>query len=128
MVHQFDYDSHYEGPSLPVVELGVTGRKATKNQVVSALVDSGADATLIPVNILREVDARKIDSRWARNISGVRYQVAMYAVDLAIGSFAFPDTEVIANIQTDEIVLGRDVLNQLIVTLNGLASVVEITR
>jgi hypothetical protein len=52
----------------------------------------------------------------------------MYTVDLAIGSFTFPDTEVIANIQTDEIVLGRDVLNQLIVTLNGLESVVEITR
>jgi len=52
----------------------------------------------------------------------------MYAVDLGIGTFTFPDTEVIANHQTDEIVVGRDVLNQLIVTLNGLASVVEITR
>jgi predicted aspartyl protease len=124
--HQFEYDTDYPGPALPVVELGVTGR--AESRVLSALVDSGADATLIPVNILQAVDARKIDSRWARNISGVRYRVAMYAVDLGVGSFVFPDTEVIANHQTDEIVLGRDILNQLIVTLNGLASVVEITR
>jgi len=119
-VHQFEYDSDYLGPALPVVELGVTGRAETR--VISALVDSGADATLIPANLLRAVEARKIDSRWARNISGVRYRVTMYAVDLGIESFTFPDTEVIANNQTDEIVLGRDVLNPLIVTLNGLAS------
>lgn len=125
-LHQFEYDTAYPGPALPVVELGITGRGETR--VIPALVDSGADATLIPLNILQAVDARKIDSRWARNISGVRYRVTMYAVDLGIGSFAFLDTEVIANHQTDEIVLGRDVLNQLIVTLNGLASVVEITQ
>jgi hypothetical protein len=41
-VHQFDYDMNYEGPALPVVELGVTGRNATKNQVVSALINSGS--------------------------------------------------------------------------------------
>lgn len=58
------------------------------------------DATLIPVNILQAVGARKIDSRWARNISGVRYRVTMYAVDLGIGSLTFPDTEVVANNQT----------------------------
>ena len=125
-VHQFEYDSDYPGPALPVVELGITGRAETR--IISALVDSGADATLIPANILRAGDARKIDSSWARNISGLRYRVTMYAVDLGIGSFTFPDTEVVANNHTDEIVLGRDVLNQLIVTLNGLASVVEITR
>ena len=127
-VHQFEYDTGYAGPALPVVELGLRGRDATKTQIVAALVDSGADATLIPTHLLNAIEARKIDSRWARNISGIRYRVAMYAVDLSVGSFTFPDTEVIANQQTDEIVLGRDVLNQLIVTLNGLANIVEITR
>jgi hypothetical protein len=36
--------------------------------------------------------------------------------------------EVIAELQDDEVILGRDVLNQLIVTLNGLASAVEISQ
>lgn len=52
----------------------------------------------------------------------------MFAVDLSIGSYTFPGTEVIANVQTDEVVVGRDVLNQLIPLLNGLANIVEVSR
>ncbi len=69
-----------------------------------------------------------MDTRWARNISGVRYRVAMYIVTLSIGTLTFPDIEVIANQQTDEIVIGRDILNQLIVTLNGPIERVVITQ
>jgi len=36
--------------------------------------------------------------------------------------------DAIANEQTEEVIVGRDVLNQLVVTLNGLAQVIEITN
>lgn len=36
--------------------------------------------------------------------------------------------DVIADRQGAEAILGRDVLNQFIVTLNGLASMIEITQ
>jgi len=122
----FEYVADYPGPALPVVEVDVRGPAGSR--LVTALVDSGADATLIPQQILEEIATRVIDTRWARNITGGRYRVAMYLADLSIGPFRFPATEVIANHQTDEIVLGRDVLNQLITTLNGPAGVVSITR
>jgi hypothetical protein len=35
--------------------------------------------------------------------------------------------QVVGDTEGEEAILGRDVLNQLIVTLNGLASVVEIS-
>ena len=119
-VHSFDYDSDYPGPAFPVVELGIKGSNGHR-EIVTAFVDSGADATLIPPSLLRKVGGRKLDTRWARNISGVRYRVSMYQVTLTIGSLDFYGIEAIANSQTDEVIVGRDVLNQLVVILNGLA-------
>ena len=124
--HSYAYNTTYPGPAFPVVDLRITGQNS-RQEHVTALVDSGADGTLIPLTILQRISARKIDGRWARNISGIRYRVSMFMVDLSIGSYVFPSTEVIANQQTDEIVVGRDVLNQLILVLNGLAYVVEVS-
>jgi hypothetical protein len=108
-----------------VVELGIAGRNG-QTEVTMALVDSGADATLIPPALLRNVDARKLDSRWARNVSGIRYRVSMYLVTLTIGSLTFYGVEAIANNQTNEVIVGRDVLNKVVVTLNGLAYEVRV--
>lgn len=49
-----------------------------------------------------------------------------YIVRLLLGELILP-VEVIGREGLDEIIIGRDVLNQLIVTLNGLASVTEIS-
>jgi predicted aspartyl protease len=127
-VFSFEYDAEYPGPAFPILTLGISGMPSGKSQTLTALIDSGADATLIPLKTLQAVKARKMDTRWARNISGVRYRVAMYIVTLSIGTLTFPDIDVIANQQTDEIVIGRDILNQLIVTLNGPIQRVVITQ
>jgi hypothetical protein len=50
----------------------------------------------------------------------------MYLVTLTIGTLTFYGIEAIANNQTDEVIAGRDVLNQVVVTLNGLAYEVQI--
>lgn len=125
-IHTFDYDTNYEGPAFPIVELGIVGNNG-QVETATALIDSGADATLIPPTLLTNVGARKLDSRWARNVSGIRYRVAMHLVTLTIGTLTFYGIEAIANNQTDEVIVGRDVLNQLVVTLNGLAYEVQIS-
>jgi hypothetical protein len=54
-------------------------------------------------------------------------QVAdIYLVSLRIGSHLLGAVRVVAGLEGEEIILGRNVLNQLVVTLNGLASTVEI--
>jgi len=50
----------------------------------------------------------------------------MYAVKLQIGDVAIGGIEVIGRRGTDEVIIGRDVLNHFIVTMNGLAAVTDI--
>jgi hypothetical protein len=47
---------------------------------------------------------------------------------LEFGPFDFRDLSVAGGMQANEVIIGRDILNQFIVTLNGLASVVEISQ
>lgn len=121
----FPYQSNYPGLSFPVAAATVSGRD-TKYQSITGLIDSGADATILPLDILRQIDARRIDVAWARTVTGQRYQVNLYQVHIRIGEFEVPGVEVIANEQTDEVILGRDVLNQLYLILDGPGEEVQI--
>jgi predicted aspartyl protease len=93
----------------------------------TAILDSGADATIIPIQYLHQVQARKIGRAQLRTTVGAPIQVDLYIVSLSISDFFQRYVEVIADTSNQEIIMGRDVLNQLIVTLNGLAAVVEIS-
>jgi hypothetical protein len=108
------------------MEITVTGSGSGLQRTIEGLIDSGSDATQIPARILRAVGARETDQRWARDLSGVRYPVDMYMVQLTIGSLLLYGIEVIGKERTDEVIIGRDVLNQMIVTLNGLAHITEL--
>lgn len=63
-----------------------------------------------------------------RTVTGSRSVVDIYAISLQFGPFAFREHFVVGGSQPNEIIIGRDVLNQFIVTLDGLASVVEISQ
>ena len=63
----FDYDSTYPGPSFPVAEITIVGDARQQVNVQKALIDTGADATIVPLNILESIGARRIDNRVARN-------------------------------------------------------------
>lgn len=129
MLYTYEYDTAYHGPALPVVEMEISAASESHRRIViRALVDSGADATMIPVRYLHQVGAKATDKRRIRNSSNVSYQVEIYAISLRIGPYATTAIEVLGNRQSDDVILGRDVLNQLIVTLNGLANVVEISQ
>ena len=123
----FAYDETYPGPALPVLDLTIAGGDAARVQTVKGLVDSGADATLVPSAILSAAGVRKIDEAWARTVSGERYSVSVFAATVIIGVYVLHAVELLANDKTDETIVGRDVLNQLIVTLDGPASVVEVS-
>jgi hypothetical protein len=56
-------------------------------------------------------------------VSGARYRVATYAVSVKIGDTTINGLDVVANDRTNEIIVGRDILNEFILTLNGLANV-----
>ena len=110
-------------PSAPVIKMSVQARSSVE---VIALVDSGADATIIPMNLLRKIGATYVKAQQMRGIIGRSQEVDLYLVTIQISVHRLPGIRVIAANPGTEVILGRDVLNHLIVTLNGLAGVTEI--
>ncbi|MCX6048428.1 MAG: retroviral-like aspartic protease family protein [Chloroflexi bacterium] len=110
-------------PSAPVINFKLV---ADHELELVALVDSGADATMIPINFLREINAPYVKRQRMRGVTGVAQQVNLYLVTIQISVHRLPAIRVIATTPGNEVILGRDVLNHLIVMLNGLAGVTEI--
>lgn len=129
IVYTYSYDAAYHGPPLPVVEIEVGVVSQDEHQLLlTGVVDSGADATMIPSRYLRQLGAAIVDRRYMIDNSGLRYPVDIYAVSLRVGPYAQGAVEVISNRFTDDVIVGRDILNHMIVTLNGLALAVEISQ
>ncbi|MDQ3249841.1 MAG: retroviral-like aspartic protease family protein [Chloroflexota bacterium] len=124
----YDYDSSYF-PAVPVAEIGPNkvGAGPEAEMVLIALLDSGADGTIVPVAHLETMDAEYVNSGFMRGVTGGRSSVDIYAVTLRIGAYKLSSVRVVADEQNQETILGRNVLNRFIVTLNGLAGVTEIS-
>lgn len=112
---------------MPVIEIGVNvpgqGQAA---EILTAVVDSGSDGTLIPIDILEKIKARYVGDGRIRGILGNSQPVQIYLISLHVGSHLIPAARVVAVSEGDETLLGRNVLNELVITLNGPASVTEV--
>ena len=126
MLYTYTYDTSYV-PSMPIIELLIGRAQATPLLHITAIVDSGADATMIPVSYLKQIGARKGKQAVVRSYFGTRDLVDRYDVSLQFANFTRSQVSVVGVTQTMEAVIGRDILNALIVTLNGLATSVEIS-
>ncbi|MFN8495088.1 MAG: hypothetical protein U0350_46220 [Caldilineaceae bacterium] len=58
MNYYFDYDIAYN-PAMPVVEIVVGRVGSAPSLPLIALIDSGADSTIIPLRYLHQIGARK---------------------------------------------------------------------
>lgn len=96
MLYTYDYDLDYL-PAMPMVTIQIGKPDAEANVAFSALVDSGADATMIPVS-------------------------------LQFAHYHRTRIDVVGNQETDEAIIGRDILNHLVVTLDGLANAVLVQK
>lgn len=61
-IFSYAYSTHYQ-PSAPVAEIEVRGVGSRGTPVrLTALLDSGADATILPIDILRAVGAPYVET------------------------------------------------------------------
>lgn len=102
-------------------------RVAEEAVMLTAIVDSGADATMMPVRVLQQLKARKLDTVWLQGVAGGRYQVDLYALAVQIGDYRPIYVDVVGSERGNEIIVGRDFLNHFAVMLNGLAGIVEVS-
>jgi hypothetical protein len=125
LVHTHDYDNSYN-PSIPAIEVQIYSQDEQKSLNLKAIVDSGADVSMIPTRHLRQLGIRKRRSNWLSGIAGGQYEVDLFSLLVQIGRSDPFYIEVVGSERKDEIIVGRDVLNQFLVSLNGLAGAVEV--
>jgi predicted aspartyl protease len=123
---KFSYDRSYS-PAAPVVniQIGVPG-EAVNNTEYPAFIDTGADGTIIPSAYLRQFDIEPDSQRYLRSQWGDRRTVDVYLMDIVVNTIHLSPVEIVADELGNEIILGRNVLNQLIITLDGPDNVFEI--
>lgn len=98
----------------------------TRATDVPAKVDSGADRTVSPAALAMELRLDEVERREFEGLGGHRMTLTLVRVLLAIRSC--PDVEVAAAASDGEpyILLGRDVLNNFRVVLDGPSGKLEI--
>ena len=94
---------------------------------MTALIDSGADGTMIPYRLLTHIGATFMHTFKVTGISGKSTVVDLYLVEIQVGTLQIPGIKAVAARTGKEIIIGRDVLNHLIITLDGIAGQTEIS-
>lgn len=89
-------------------------------------LDSGADISVVPQRVVDELQLIPRRVMVAQGYDGAQNQWATYVVDLEVEGHLIDYVEVIALPRQDAI-LGRDVLNHFIVTLNGKELAFDVT-
>lgn len=126
MSARFPFDQQYS-PAAPVLEIQLAAPgDESKTDKLSALIDTGADGTLIPEQYLEAIQAIAVGDALLSGILGESRQVTLYEVDIYIANRVLPGVIVAANEYSREIILGRNLLNKLILLLDGISSESEI--
>lgn len=122
----FQYDLSYD-PSFPTADIVLRNSNAGLSVVVdSALLDTGSDGTMIPIDYLRQIRATPISDARVRSHWGEWRPVQLFVLDLQIGDLTFPGIFAVGDEQDKDVIIGRDVLNKLRLTLDGPAQLLHI--
>ena len=116
------FDDSFEPPAsvLPVRVSGLEDRAPAA--LLRMLVDTGADCTLIPAKIARSLRLPVIDRVDIQGVAGKVQQAAVHAARIRVGSLRALIRVVALG---EESLLGRDVLNRLILTIDGPGQTIE---
>ena len=114
-----DYDRQ-RLPPLPVLDVWLAIPDSSDwHGPYTAMVDSGADLTIVPLAFLRQLNAPYLRRATLRTQLSQRQSVGLYEVDVRLGDLVFPGLDVAGDIASNEILLGRNVLNRLDLRLEG---------
>lgn len=120
------YDKGYLPPA-PSIEIRLSAPdESFKQPSLKALVDTGSDATIVPAHHLESFGLQIDNRKYLRSPWGDRRLANVYLLDVGIGEFRLPVIEIVADDRGDEVILGRNVLNRLIMVLDGPKQTLQI--
>jgi len=112
------YDTSTQPPA-PFIEFDVVSpRDSTQQRPAQGLLDTGAEVSVLPVEILTALQIPKASSMSVESWDGSPTFVTTHIVTLGIADAHLDSIEVVAT-PIPYAILGRDVLNHFILTLNG---------
>lgn len=125
---EFPYDDGYSPPAPICQVIFESARTGQSVGPLDAIMDTGADGTLVPQTYLDAIGARPVLETGLRSQWGERRVVYLYLLSVRIGDIDLPGTYVVGDEQSDEIVIGRNVLNKLKLWLDGPGAVSRISE
>ncbi|MGH7819376.1 MAG: retroviral-like aspartic protease family protein [Candidatus Binatia bacterium] len=115
MTRRFAYDQSREPPA-PVLPILFAAPGGEESVLVSSLVDTGADCTLVPVEIARRLRLPLVDRLIVEGLGGAARRAPVHAALVRFGG-----TRCLARVIAfdSEAIIGRDLLNRVPLLLDG---------
>lgn len=116
------YDARAYDPAMPVAGATLLSLVTGEPMVdLVAVIDSGADATMLPLDALATAGALYLRARQLFTVTGQGQPVDTYLTTVQVGPHTIYGVNAVAIPAGGEAILGRDVLNELEITLHGPA-------
>jgi predicted aspartyl protease len=120
------YDTRFVPPA-PVLHIRLASPgDAPQGEFLTGIADTGSDGTLIPVRLLESVEAIGVGEAILYGVLGETRDVHLYEVDFHIEDATLPNVLVVGDEHGDEIVIGRNILNGLILLLDGQRNLADL--
>lgn len=115
-------------PAAPALELYLgLPDEALRVGPITAIVDTGADTTVIPEHYLHKLALTPDSHRFLTSPWGGRQLAKVYFLDVRLGEWRFPTVMVVGDQYGQEAIIGRNLLNKLVLTLHGPQQWLEIS-
>ena len=122
---RFPFDETLDPPA-PVVPLRITHPHLRDGAVVlSALIDTGADSTCIPVAVASRLRLPIVDVADVEGVGGLRNRVRIHSARVEVATIRILASVVALG---DEAIVGRDVLSRAFFCIDGPQRVTTFRR
>ncbi|MEX2705234.1 MAG: aspartyl protease family protein [Candidatus Freyarchaeota archaeon] len=111
------YDLSKE-PPIPKIELTIANPGTKESVKCVGPLDTGADFTVLPRKLVSDLGLKPAREIEVIDIYGRMSYEWTYYVNIYFNTFSFEFVEVLA-IPQDEVIIGRDILNNVKLILNG---------